>query len=96
MFCSSSYYGAGSFLLDVGIDCESFNEVWSTYERRKRDRKLKPVLEIHWTTPILHDGHLYAFTGRNEPDAKFRCVELKTGKIKWNPQENCQNQQDFF
>ena len=87
VFCSSAYYGGGSFLLDVGMDCESFTEVWSTYERRKRERKLKPVLEIHWTTPILHDGYLYAFSGRNEPDAQFRCVELKTGKIKWNREE---------
>ena len=87
VFCSGAYYGVGSFLIDVGMDCESFTEVWSTHERRKRDRKLKPILEIHWTTPILHDGYLYAFTGRNEPDAQFRCVELKTGKIKWNREE---------
>jgi outer membrane protein assembly factor BamB len=87
VFCSSAYYGAGSFLLDVGMDCESFTEVWSTYEKRKIDRKIEPVLEIHWTTPILHNGYLYAFTGRNEPDAQFRCVELKTGKIKWNREE---------
>ena len=87
VFCSSAYYGAGSFLLDVGMDCESFTEVWSTYEKRKIDRKIEPVLEIHWTTPILHNGYLYAFTGRNEPDAQFRCVELKTGNIKWNREE---------
>ena len=87
VFCSGAYYGIGSFLIDVGVDCKSFTEVWSTHERRKKDRKLEPVLEIHWTTPILHDGYLYAFSGRDEPDAQFRCVELKTGKIKWNREE---------
>ena len=88
VFCSAAYYGAGSFLLDVGKDGKSFNEIWSTNERRKTDRRLEPALEIHWTTPILHEGHLYAFSGRNEPDSQFRCVELKTGKVKWSREEH--------
>jgi hypothetical protein len=32
---------------------------------------------------VLHDGYLYAFSGRNEPDATFRCVEFKTGRLCW-------------
>ena len=44
-------------------------------------------LEQHWMTPILEDGHLYAFSGRNEPDAEMRCVEFKTGKLLWNRNE---------
>ena len=39
------------------------------------------MLEIHWNTPVLHDGYLYAFSGRNEPDATWRCVELKSGRL---------------
>jgi hypothetical protein len=35
----------------------------------------------------LHDGFLYAFSGRNEPDAQFNCVELKTGRLKWSRDE---------
>ena len=31
---------------------------------------------------------LYAFSGRNEPDARFRCVEFQTGKIKWDRDES--------
>jgi hypothetical protein len=46
------------------------------------------VLEVHWTTPIYHDGHLYAFSGRNEADARFRCVELRTGTLKWERDES--------
>ncbi|MEE2942421.1 MAG: PQQ-binding-like beta-propeller repeat protein [Verrucomicrobiota bacterium] len=87
VFCSAAYFGVGSFLLDIGKDGKSFNEVWSTNKRRKVDRRLKPALEIHWTTPILFDGHLYAFSGRNEPDSLFRCVELSTGKVKWSRDE---------
>ena len=87
VFCSGAYYGVGSFLLEVGGDGKSFTEVWSTNQRRKTNRRAEAVLEIHWTTPILHDGHLYAFSGRNEPDSLFRCVELVTGKVKWSREE---------
>jgi hypothetical protein len=48
---------------------------------------VSPVLEVHWSTPVLHEDHLYAFSGRNEPDARFRCVEFKTGKIAWDRDE---------
>ena len=41
------------------------------------------ILDIHWTPPNYLDGHLYAFSGRNPPDAMFKCVELATGKVKW-------------
>ncbi|MEE2947817.1 MAG: PQQ-binding-like beta-propeller repeat protein [Verrucomicrobiota bacterium] len=87
VFCSAAYYGVGSFLLEVDKDGKSFTEIWSTNERRKSNRRLDPTLEIHWTTPILHKEHLYAFSGRNEPDSLFRCVELSTGKVKWSREE---------
>jgi hypothetical protein len=70
---SAAYYRIGSVLLRVKPDGKSVEEVWRSV-----------VLEVHWTTPILHDGFLYAFSGRNEPDAHFRCVEFKTGKLMWD------------
>ena len=39
-------------------------------------------------TPVHHEGYLYAFSGRNEPDARFRCVELRTGKLMWERDEH--------
>jgi outer membrane protein assembly factor BamB len=48
------------------------------------------ALELHWNTPIYHNGYLYAFSGRNEPDAHFRCVEFKTGKLMWDRDERWQ------
>jgi outer membrane protein assembly factor BamB len=45
------------------------------------------VLELHWNTPVLHEGVLYAFSGRNEGDATFRCVEFRTGKLLWSRDE---------
>jgi hypothetical protein len=49
------------------------------------------VLELHWNTPIYHNGFLYAFSGRNEPDSHFRCVEFKTGKLMWDRDEHWQS-----
>ncbi|MBL9187726.1 MAG: PQQ-like beta-propeller repeat protein [Opitutaceae bacterium] len=38
---------------------------------------------LHWMAPAKIGGHLYAFAGRNPPDAELRCVDLATGEIKW-------------
>ena len=89
---SGAYYRIGSVLLRVQPDGKSFEEAWRS-PRRPFDRDpvngglAAPVLEVHWNTPVLHDGYLYAFSGRNEPDATFRCVEFKTGKLMWSRDE---------
>ncbi len=77
IFISAAYYKVGSVLLRVKPDGKGVEEVW---------RGLS--LETHWTTPIYHDGHLYAFSGRNEPDARFRCVDFKTGELLWDRDES--------
>lgn len=74
---SAAYYRVGSVLLRVRPDGEGVDEVWRS-----------TALEVHWMTPVLRDGFLYAFSGRNEPDARLRCVELKTGKVMWDRDES--------
>jgi outer membrane protein assembly factor BamB len=74
---SAAYYKVGSVLLKVRPDGKSVDEVWRS-----------TALEVHWTTPILHEGMVYAFSGRNEPDANFRCVEFKTGNVRWERDES--------
>jgi outer membrane protein assembly factor BamB len=73
---SGAYYKIGSVLLRVKPDGKGVEEIWRN-----------TVLEIHWTTPVYLDGNLYAFSGRNEPDARFRCVELRTGNLLWDRDE---------
>jgi outer membrane protein assembly factor BamB len=90
---SGAYYRVGAVVLRVKPDGKSFDEVWrSPRGGREVDPKtgqlVPPVLEIHWNTPVYHDGFVYAFSGRNEPDAHFRCVELKTGKLMWDRDES--------
>lgn len=77
---SSAYFKNGSVLLRVRPDGHGVDEVWRSL-----------ALEIHWTRPVLTGGHLYAFSGRNEPDAHFRCVEFATGAVKWDRPEGWPN-----
>ena len=76
IFLSAAYYKIGSVLLKVAPDCKSVEPVWRS-----------TVLEAHWTTPIKYNGYLFGFSGRNEPDARFRCIEIKTGKLMWDRDE---------
>ena len=92
VFFSSAYYGEGSFVLKIKKDLSGYTEVWSDQKRRIQadDPRLEEVLGLHWMTPIVHEGNLYAFSGRNEPDARFRCVEFTTGKLLWDQDEGWQ------
>lgn len=91
VFLSAAYYRIGSVALRVNPDGRSFDEVWRSpkhpFERDASGGYESPVMELHWNTPVLLDGYLYGFSGRNEPDATFRCVKLKTGKLMWSRDE---------
>jgi outer membrane protein assembly factor BamB len=77
---SSAYYKSGSVVLRVKPDGKGVDEVWRSL-----------ALEMHWARPNVVDGHLYAFSGRNEPDGIFRCVEFATGQVKWERREGWPN-----
>jgi hypothetical protein len=70
IFLTSSY-GTGAVLVDM------------------RSGQPKPVwqnddsMSCHYGTPVLKDGHLYGYHGRQEQGAELRCVEWKSGKVKW-------------
>jgi len=70
VFLSASY-GTGAVLLHVGKD--RVEEVWKSDE----------VLSNHYATSIVSGGFLYGFDGRQEEGARFRCVEWKSGKVRW-------------
>lgn len=80
IFISSAYYKTGSVLLKVRPDARGVEEVWRGLQ-----------MEMHWPQAILHEGHLFGFSGRNEPDASFRCVEWASGQMKWERSEAWQN-----
>ena len=71
VFISASY-GAGAAVLKFK---ESGPEkLWSGDD----------ILSNHYATTVHHDGFLYGFDGRQEQGCNLRCVELKTGKIRWS------------
>jgi len=67
----SETYTDGGVLLQYGEDGKAA-PVWKA-----------PELKFHFTTPLLVDGHIYGFTGRNEPDAGLDCWDAATGQRKW-------------
>lgn len=72
----SECYGVGGTLLKVKPGgCEV---VWA--DGRKRD----PSLATHWMSAVPLDGHVYGSSGRHRENAELRCVELKTGAVKWS------------
>jgi outer membrane protein assembly factor BamB len=71
-------YGTGAVLLKAKKD--GVEEVW------KGDKQLS----CHYGTPVCSDGFLYGFHGRQEEGAKLRCIDLKTGDVKWTADDfNC-------
>jgi outer membrane protein assembly factor BamB len=70
VFISASYRTGGAL---VNVLPSGKHEVgWTSQE-----------IGTHWNTAVHKDGYLYAFDGRNEPDASLVCIELKTGKVMW-------------
>ena len=72
----SETYAIGSSLLKVRPG--GYDVVWK--DGRGRDQSMK----THWNTPIHVDGHVYGSSGRHTSQAELRCIELKTGKVKWS------------
>jgi outer membrane protein assembly factor BamB len=79
IFISASY-DTGAVLLRVKPN-DTLEKVWAADE----------VLSNHYATSVHHDGFLYGIDGRADPGfqppARLRCVDLKTGKVRWT-QEN--------
>lgn len=72
VYCSAGYgVGAGLFRIGESMDVDS---VW-----RKPNRLIN-----HWSTPVVHDGHLYGmFSFKKYGTGPLCCVELATGETKW-------------
>ena len=71
VFLSASYQ-TGAALLRVKD--KSVEKVWGADD----------VLSNHYATSVHDNGFLFGFDGRQEYGENLRCVELKTGKIRWS------------
>jgi len=77
VYCSAGY-GVGAGACRVSKD----GDKWSAKEVYRFEGN-KPLAN-HWSTPVLHEGHLYGmFQFKEYGDGPVKCVEIATGKVKW-------------
>ncbi len=76
MIFLSACYGTGAILLRVHDN--KLEKIWSGDD----------LLSNHYATSIYADGFLYGINGRADPgfspSPSLRCVEFKTGKVRWD------------
>jgi outer membrane protein assembly factor BamB len=77
VYCSAGYgVGAGAAKITRSGTAWKATEVF-------RHRGDKPLAN-HWSTPVLHAGHLYGmFQFKQYGDGPVKCVDLKDGSVKW-------------
>ena len=70
----SATYNTGSVLLK--LDPGQPREIW----------KSRSAMQNHWATSIYYQGNLYGVSGRHESGADIRCIDFKTGRVRWQAQ----------
>ena len=73
----SETYGPGSSLL-------KFREGGFDVVRKDDIKRRHKAMQTHWNTAIHHEGYLYGSSGRHERNAELRCIDWKTGEVKWS------------
>jgi outer membrane protein assembly factor BamB len=68
----SASYDTGAALLKLRDD-DTLQRIWSGDES----------LSSHYATPVHRGGLIYGFHGRQERGPSLRCVELETGRVRW-------------
>ncbi len=77
VYCSSGY-GVGGGAARIS---KSGND-WNATRIYFKDSN-KPLAN-HWSTPVLHEGHLYGmFQFKEYGKGPVKCVDIATGEVKW-------------
>ena len=77
VYCAAGY-GVGSTAVKISQENGEFKatELWFS-------KGNQPVAN-HWSTPVYFQGHLYGmFSFKEYGKGPLKCVELATGKVKW-------------
>lgn len=70
-------YGVGTAVVE--IKGGKAKEVWTDADKDRFDKSML----AHWNTPIHVNGFVYGCSGRHDNDSDVRCIDLKTGDVKW-------------
>lgn len=65
-------YGTGAML--VRLHADRVETLWAGDES----------LSAHYATPVVKDGFVYGFHGRQESRPALRCIEWRTGRVRWS------------
>ena len=77
VYCSAGY-GVGAGAVKITREGEGFKAT-----ELYRSRGDKPLAN-HWSTPVLHEGHLYGmFQFKQYGNGPIKCVDVKDGSVKW-------------
>lgn len=71
VFLSASY-DTGAILLD--LNGSEPKKLWSSDE----------ALSNHYATSVYKDGYLFGYHGRQELGQSLRCIEFRSGKVRWS------------
>jgi outer membrane protein assembly factor BamB len=71
VFLSSSY-GVGATVIQIGP--AGLKQIWASDD----------ALTNHYATSVYRGGFLYGYHGRQEEGPSLRCIEFKTGKVRWS------------
>jgi outer membrane protein assembly factor BamB len=77
VYCSAGY--------GVGSAAYAVKKSGSNYETSELWRVEGDGLNNHWSTPVVHGGHLYGmFSFKKYGDGPVKCVDIRTGKELWS------------
>lgn len=77
VYCSAGYQvGSAAYRITKDGDKFTSTELW---------KQPASVINNHWSTPTVKDGHLYGLFGFKEFETcPLKCVDLATGNVKWS------------
>jgi len=70
----SACYDVGAALWEIDPAGGKRREIWARGS----------ALDAHYATPVLIDGNLYGFHGRQETGQELRCIDPLTGDLRWS------------
>ncbi len=78
LFCSSSR------CWEFQLDARDLSSGGIEVVRQDTSRRQTETLRAHWATPVVADGAVYGFSGRNAGDTHLVCADWKNGTIRWH------------